>query len=287
VDVEEIVDRAAAAAVNAPKHLQEAAFNRAFELLSRGQSTTPPAPPARGRRSSGAKRNTSPVPTTKGAGRNLAEVFDRTKVANVMAATPVLDRSLAVLRAARDNHQVDGLTAPQIAEILTSNLRISTRRQRVNEALDGARGLVSRERSGRSIVYRIMGSGEDFLDNGGSSAVAHGADAVARRPTRRRKRADKARKEESAQAPEKSPGGRGVTRRAVGRPGPKAVVQQLIETGFFSEPRGIAAIQENLARTRGHQYKPTDLSPALVRLLREGRLQRDRDESGQYKYRAG
>jgi hypothetical protein len=45
--------------------------------------------------------------------------------------------------------------------------------------------------------------------------------------------------------------------------------------------------QEQLRHKRGVRYTLQDLSPAFVRLLRDGRLDRDRNASGQYEYRAG
>jgi len=75
--------------------------------------------------------------------------------------------------------------------------------------------------------------------------------------------------------------------RAGRRRGPKTVVGELIDEGFFKEPRTIGEAQEQLRHKKGVRYTLQDLSPAFVRLLREGRLDRDRNASGQYEYRAG
>jgi hypothetical protein len=63
-------------------------------------------------------------------------------------------------------------------------------------------------------------------------------------------------------------------------------VEWLLDQEFFKEPRTIREIQDQLAHKRGHQYKVTDLSPTLVRLLRDNRLDRDRDDAGLYRYSA-
>lgn len=68
------------------------------------------------------------------------------------------------------------------------------------------------------------------------------------------------------------------------RPGPKRMLEDLIGQGFFDQPRKIGDILEHIQQKRGYRYKPTDLSPALARLLREERLDRERDDEGQYQY---
>jgi hypothetical protein len=62
------------------------------------------------------------------------------------------------------------------------------------------------------------------------------------------------------------------------------VIESLIQAGFFKDPKTISNIQDHLKTKVGHFYKPTDLSPALTRLLRDGQLDRDRNESGKYEY---
>ena len=64
------------------------------------------------------------------------------------------------------------------------------------------------------------------------------------------------------------------------------MLEELIDEGFFNEPRTMAETQERLRHKKGIRYTLQDLSPTFVRLLREGRLDRDRNASGQYEYRA-
>lgn len=73
--------------------------------------------------------------------------------------------------------------------------------------------------------------------------------------------------------------------RARGRPGPKAAIGQLLESGYLRSARTISQIQEELQHRRGHRYAVQELSPALVRSVRDGSLTRERNESGQYEYR--
>jgi hypothetical protein len=61
---------------------------------------------------------------------------------------------------------------------------------------------------------------------------------------------------------------------------------ELIDEGFFSQARTINEAQEQLRHKRGVRFSLQELSPAFVRLLREGRLDRERNDSGQYEYRS-
>ena len=69
-----------------------------------------------------------------------------------------------------------------------------------------------------------------------------------------------------------------------GRPGPKAAIGQLLNSGFFRSARTISEIQEELQHRRGHGYSVQELSPALVRSVRDQSLSRERNSEGQYEY---
>jgi hypothetical protein len=79
-----------------------------------------------------------------------------------------------------------------------------------------------------------------------------------------------------------------VPKRSTGRPsrGPKAAVEGLITAGWFAESRSLADIRLELEHRQALRFKATDLSPAMTRLLREGRLKRAKTEAGQYEYHA-
>jgi hypothetical protein len=64
------------------------------------------------------------------------------------------------------------------------------------------------------------------------------------------------------------------------------MLSELIDQGFFATPRVISDIIHHLDQTRGRQYKAQELSPALVRLLRDRRLVRAKNATGQYEYSA-
>jgi hypothetical protein len=86
--------------------------------------------------------------------------------AAVDAEDAALGKALALLRVARDDAEVDGLTAPQIASVLTEKYRWRVTRQAVGQALDKAGRLVDRVPGGPrgAARYRLMSQGEQWLD---------------------------------------------------------------------------------------------------------------------------
>ncbi len=70
------------------------------------------------------------------------------------------------------------------------------------------------------------------------------------------------------------------------RRGPKLALAQLIESGFFISGRTLREVEAHLRDTVGRAYESNELSISLLRLTRDGRLQRDRNLAGQYEYRS-
>jgi hypothetical protein len=68
------------------------------------------------------------------------------------------------------------------------------------------------------------------------------------------------------------------------RVGPKFALGQLLDDGYFATRRGLPEIQAYLRDSHGHDYGSNELSISLLRLIREGRLNRERDSGGQYEY---
>lgn len=287
-DPEELKDafkRAAEIAAVVPEAMQEAAFHRALdEILGRDE---PSAKAERGRSQRRAPR-ASPDEESPAAdpAQELIDEINRTAYPEVPAATKVLDRALAVLRLASRDFDVDGLTAPQIAKVLTAKFRLRTSRQAVTQAVGSAHTLVDTVKRGGTTVYRIMQPGEEYLDAGGSTRK--GGETVAPKPSRRRKRkAPQPRAPASrAEKPDGEERGETTIPRRSRRRGPKTMLSELIDEGFFSQSRTISDAQQQLRHKKGVRFTLQDLSPAFVRLLREGRFDRDRNESGQYEYTA-
>lgn len=259
-------EEAAGIAAVVPEPLRTVAFQRALDELL-GDSGAHPSSAKKspaGRRSS---RSAKPRETSL---EELVSKINRTEHPEVTEEMPVLQRSLAILKIAKDLG-VDGLAAPRIAEILTDKFRIKTRRTHVSEQLSGATKLVDREKDGLGFTYRIMGAGERSL-----AEFTDGNDD--------REGAPKPRKRSRRKTPKANTESKAKQKGSRGRPGPKAAVTMLIDQGFFSQARTMSDIQSRLKDKSGYVYKSTDLSPALGRILRDGRLDRDRNENGQYEY---
>ena len=67
--------------------------------------------------------------------------------------------------------------------------------------------------------------------------------------------------------------------------GPQAVLNDLVAANYFSEKRATGAIQSHVKDTRGYDFASKDLSKGLLRLVRDGVLRRELNETGQYDYR--
>lgn len=65
--------------------------------------------------------------------------------------------------------------------------------------------------------------------------------------------------------------------------GPRGVVEDLLAEGFFKSRRSLSDVRDELRRG-GHMYKATDLSPAMIRLVRDKQLKRVRGEEGRWAY---
>lgn len=87
----------------------------------------------------------------------------------------------------------------------------------------------------------------------------------------------------SKQKPTKPRAKEQVARRA--RAGPQTHVRQLVESGYFDEPRRLPEIVEHL-RVKGHLYDQSPVSVALLRLTRGQELRRipEKDEKGRKAY---
>jgi hypothetical protein len=125
-----------------------------------------------------------------------------------------------------------------------------------------------------------MAPGEAYL-----AKLRAGENAGRERRGAARKTAKKADGQEKEGKPSKATAKKKATgKRVTGRPGPKAAISQLVDAGFFRTARTISEIQEELEHRRGHGYSVQELSPALVRSVRDQSLSRERNSEGQYEY---
>jgi hypothetical protein len=201
--------------------------------------------------------------------------LSRDKASSVDGEDSALGKSLALLRVAEKELAVEGMSAPQIATVLNDKFRWRVTRQAIGQALDRAGRMVESRKVGAARVFRLMSDGEAWLDTA----------ADQRAKTRTSRGASAKRKSPAKMSPaKKSPAKKGPA--SARRVGPKAALQKLISTGYFAQPRTISAMRSKLEEESALIFKATDLSPTLVRLLREGVLARSKNEDGQYEYAA-
>ena len=67
---------------------------------------------------------------------------------------------------------------------------------------------------------------------------------------------------------------------------PRALIVRLRQTGFFTQKRDASSIQTELAK-QGHNFKPNEISAALIGICKKQILKRDQGEGGKFEYEAG
>lgn len=116
--------------------------------------------------------------------------------------------------------------------------------------------------------------------------VASQASPVAAPSPKRAKRRKTGTRPESAAEPSTDAQQKPKSKPARGSssPGAFSMISQLLADGFFKTPRTIGTIVTHCGTTKGHHYKANECSPALLRLLRDGKLKRQKNKDGQYEY---
>jgi hypothetical protein len=275
----ELFKRAADIASVVPETMQEAAFERALDMLQEeGGHGTSRRSKSGGRPTKQRSRAASTKTGSADAAAVLKAEIDRTKHPEVGDEEKVLERALHVLKIAKDEFDIDGLSANEIAGVLTDKFRIRTTRQRVNQVLDDAATLVDRTTAAGmgGARYRIMAPGEKHLSQPRADRKETAAPPTQRpRPARRRRRST-------------ANGGGGTrkasTQRRRRRLGPRAAIEELINDGYLDQPRTIGELRDRLESKKGRTFKVTDLSPTMTRMLRDGALDREKNDAGQYEY---
>jgi hypothetical protein len=280
-DVAKLVKEAAKAAELAPEHLQEAAFNKAFEALMGGVT------PESGRRGQTRKARATThrergVSGRNATGPNVLEQLDRTAHPDISHNDTSLNNALRVIRAAKAELGVDGVTASRITKVLVDKFRCKITQQAVSQALNRAGRYVNRQKEGKHVLFRIMGPGEDYLD-GLKSPDSHGS----KPRTRKRKRAGekaaiKSFKKKENEMQKTTRPKRTSSKRKVG---PATAISRLYDIGYFSTGHTIVEIVDRLRHDFGHTLKQNEISPVLLRWLRGEKLVRTLNSDKQYEYK--
>lgn len=266
--VQEIIEEAAKAAALAPEHLQEIAFSKAFDALSSSDDGS----------SAGVMNSPGRVSDTEKGKSETAvnlDLIDRTSHPEINHENSALNNSLRLLVAARNDLGVDGLTAAEISKTLTEKFRASVTRQTVGRALNSAGRFVNRFTEGAAVKFQIMGPGEDYLKSDESSVDVSNSNS---KPKKGKKKKQASKKKSNSKPKSKS------SVKAKRRIGPDSALRHLLEKGFFKEPKKIGEITATIEKDMGRRFKSSEVSPVLLRYLRNGDLQREKNEDNQYEY---
>lgn len=305
-DLKELFKQASEIAQQVPANMQEAAFNRALELLTAGTLGSAPAahreePPAKATKTKRSAGRRGSGDTTEAGNRveTLLQKIDSTQHPGVVSVPGNLERALMVLKIAYDEHQIDGLSPSDIARVLRDKFRVSAADNAIRMALTRASTLVDRVPNGSGFIYRIMAPGEAHLAALVSGGAADRNEGGKTAPRGRKAKRPQHKAAESAagstgkaSAPPKpsttkaaSPPASAGKKRASGNPGPKAAVMSLHASGYFDTPRTGAELQQHLKDKKGLSFDLSQLLVALLRLVRDEVLDRDTNSNGDYEYK--
>lgn len=303
-DLADLFKQASEIAQQVPEHLQEAAFNKAIDLLTGVQQPEAPSenPNHRPKVSSQRHRTKQPQLVSSSSKQQgvlidtLLRDIDSTSYPQVFAATSVLERSLWVLQLCHLDHNVDGLSPSDIARILTDKFRVKSTDSAVRMALSRASDLVDRVPQGKSFIYRIMAPGEEHLSRTSSEeqAMPRASKSRSRGRNKSKKKIktaaaairDTASKPATSARRNKQEQGTGKKRASKSRTiGPKAAILALIEAGYLDQGRTGPDVQSHLSKKRGLLFGADQIRTAMLRLVREEILERDENAEGQYEYK--
>jgi hypothetical protein len=159
-------------------------------------------------------------------------------------------------------------------------------------ALARERTTANLRRQGGTSIFHITQPGEEYLARLRAGIAKETPKEAVRKPAgthKPRRLPTKSSAIKASKSQSESKGERGQTPKKKansGRLGPKAAIERLISSGFFSSARTISEVRDELKHRLGHDFAVQELSISLVRLLRSNSLQRERNEKNQYEYRA-
>lgn len=291
-DLKELFKQASEIAQQVPANMQEAAFNRALDLLTGGveKNSAPTATAIASQRSSAPKVASVPLSGDDTVEKLLNQI-DSTQHPGVTSAAKTLDRALMVLKIALDEHEIDGLAPGAVAKVLTDKFRVSATNNAVGLALARATKLVNRIPSNGGFVYRIMAPGDAYLANLANPTKSQANPATRsvpkKSPRGSGKRATATSTVQDAKPATVTKAGRtsAVAKRTSGTLGPKAAVLSLIADKFFDTPKTGQAVQAHLKTKRGFTIGADQLRLALLRLVRDQALDREANSDGDYEYK--
>lgn len=157
-----------------PEAIQSVAFSKAFDaLVNTGSPPTRSPSPRNGDRgghrapSGGASQRRSEEGANSGSSEAVTTVLEslnRTEHPSISGDRKALDLALLVLRAARDECQIESLTPGEISAVLKKKFNLPVEPPAVRMALKAARKYVDKKPAGQAYTYRLMQPGDQYLD---------------------------------------------------------------------------------------------------------------------------
>ena len=288
-NLEEAMKRAAEIAQLVPENLQEAAFNRALDRLLEDDGAQEREP----------KKTTVRKPTSKNqatktddAGLGLLEQINRTQYPDVGVTERVADRALKVLFLALHDFSIDGLTSSQITDVLSKKLRLPVKKSAVHMALTREKKTVDMREDGQGqTTFHIMEPGEKYLKRLANGEISATKPAKSGMKKSRAKKKDvgsdnphQSRKAAPTGKPAKA-GSKASSATGKRKVGVMAAMSQIFDKGFFAQERTISAIVQKMKLDQGRTFKSNEVSPVLLRWLRTDKVERKKNEDGQYEYK--
>jgi hypothetical protein len=69
-----------------------------------------------------------------------------------------------------------------------------------------------------------------------------------------------------------------------GRPSAATQLEKLLEEGFFNKKRTISEMISHMGTKKGQHFKANEISPPLLRFVRDQKLEREKNADDQYEY---
>ena len=279
-DLTELFKQASEIASVVPEAMQAEAFNRALELLQVTSSNQKQSYDGGTPTNSNPSHNNSNARDVKSVDNtDWIDGFSSSAHPEVFEASKVLDKSLIILKIARDDYGVPALSAATISTVLKEKFHEKADVPAVRMALTRALSLIDRSKDANGgFTYKLMRPGELYLEGDESQLKKSGA-----------KKANNVKTKTEATTPKSKPANNGSKKSkkaSTSRPGPKAMLEQLISEGYFKEPRLVNDIVTHASQNMGYTYSINELSGAFIRLLRQQKMTRKHNSDGQYEYSA-
>src|SRR3989344_3735213 len=250
------------AAKESVKDLEEPLKSKAFEIILNkllAESSTP---------ENRVTQNQSQKNFEEDVADRLVNTIDSTAYPLMFQLSKALDRSLYVIFIAKNDHNVDGLTPPQISKLLSLKFRLPCTVNTIGMALMKASHLADRKqiftKGAPAYEYKITHPGEQYIEK-----------ILENTPTERIHVSNKKLNGRPAKNGKRKP-----------KEGSKERIILLKEQGFFDKPKETSEVRSELAN-KGFHYEAVPINVALLRLVRKSVLRRIKEVKGQkgiYKY---